>query len=57
MDNKKVDNTQQQAPPSYDDIYANRTIIDEVCQNATVKGAVLAFNAKEPTEPFMLTTT
>lgn len=42
MDNKKVDTFEQQAPPPhYDDATA---IIDQVCEDATLKGAVLTMS-------------
>lgn len=41
MDNKKLEDLQQQAPPQYEDVQATRALIDEVCEDATLKGAVL----------------
>jgi UDP:flavonoid glycosyltransferase YjiC (YdhE family) len=48
MDGQRLENSQQQAPPPYNDVYTTRAAIDEVLQDATVKGAVLVFNATEP---------
>jgi hypothetical protein len=41
MDNKKIDNYQQQAPPQYEEVHAARAVIDQVCEDATLKGPEL----------------
>jgi len=40
MDNKKTDTYQQQAPPQYEEVHAARAVIDQVCEDATLKGPV-----------------
>jgi hypothetical protein len=42
MDNKKIDDQEQQAPPQYEEVHAAQAAIDQVCEDATVKGLKLA---------------
>jgi hypothetical protein len=41
MDNKDIDSYHQQAPPQYEEVHAARAAIDQVCEDATLKGAKL----------------
>jgi len=41
MDNKFSDSYQQQAPPQYTEEHAARAVIDQVCEDATLKGPEL----------------
>lgn len=41
MDNKKIDDQEQQAPPQYEEVHAARAVIDQVCEDATLKGPEL----------------
>jgi hypothetical protein len=41
MCNKEVDNYYQQTPPQYEEVHAARAVIDQVCEDATLKGPEL----------------
>ena len=41
MDSKKVGNYQQEEPPQYEEVHAARAVIDQVCEDATLKGPEL----------------
>ena len=41
MDNKKFEGQEQQAPPQYEEVHAARAVIDQVCEDPTLKGQEL----------------
>jgi hypothetical protein len=55
MDSKKVESYQQQDSPQYEEVHAARAVIDQVCEDATLKGPELTPYSPNLPRPLQLT--